>query len=96
MPKRKVKLTYFKQSGKYYSEDDSYVTEKDALYEIWDEIRDMMAKGKRPGLVDGYNDFYVWISVPGHPHDHPHLLIPPELKKEVERDLCILQHVKPW
>ncbi len=71
----RVKLTYFKQSGKYYS-DGEYWSGKLALYEIWEEVNEMLSSGKRPGLVNGKNEFYVTVDVPEHPHRHPHLIIP--------------------
>lgn len=70
-----VTLTYFKRSGKYYSEG-KYTSQKVSLYEIWEEIRDKLHHGDRPGLVDGKNEFYVTVDVPEHPHNHPHLIVP--------------------
>jgi hypothetical protein len=55
----KVQLTYFKSGGKYYS-DGEYETEKEQLWEIWDEIREMLKKGKKPGF---------------HKHEHPRLIM---------------------
>lgn len=70
----KVQLTYFKSGGKYYS-DGEYETEKEQLWEIWDEIREMLKKGKKPGLIDGPNEFHVLVNVAGHKHEHPCLII---------------------
>ena len=70
-----VKIDYFKKSGKYYSSGD-YMSNELQLYQIWQELQDMFAKGKRPGLVDGKLEFYAVITVPDHPHNHPHLIIP--------------------
>lgn len=71
-----VKLQYFRSSGgKFYSEGE-YETEKEFLFEIWDELKyDMLARGIRPGLVDGHDGFHVLVNVPGHPHEHPRLLV---------------------
>lgn len=68
----KVKLTYFKPSGKFYSEGE-YNTEPKALYRIWDEIRAMK---ELPGLYGGPNSYIVSVDVPEHEHNHPCLLIP--------------------
>lgn len=68
----KVKLTYFKPSGKFYSAGE-YDTEPKALYEIWDDIRQMK---ELPGLVAGPDSFIVSVDVPEHEHNHPCLLIP--------------------
>lgn len=74
-PPFRVELEYYKDSGKYYSSGD-YLTQKLQMYEIFDEVRQMLASGKRPGLVDGHNEFYTIVRVPNHPHDHPALIVP--------------------
>ena len=72
-----VKLTYFKRTGKYYTTGEYESPDKE-LFEIWDDVRVMLENGKRPGLKDGFgDDFIVHIEVPGHPSDHPKLIIPP-------------------
>jgi len=71
----KVNLTYFKESGKFYSEG-SYISHKLYLWDIWDELKQMFADGIRPGLIAGANEFYTLIEVPEHPHNHPYLWIP--------------------
>lgn len=78
-----VHLTYFKATGKYYSEgevktdrpgNDDLVP---AIHEIWDEIQDMQMKGQLPGLSSGSGkDFYILVQCPGHEHDHPRLIMP--------------------
>lgn len=70
-----VKLTYFKESGKYYS-GGSYEAENKPLFEIWDEVREMQAAGKLPGLVSGATEFIISVDVPEHEHAHPRLIIP--------------------
>lgn len=69
-----VELQYFKDSGKYYSSGE-YQTQKLYMYEIFDEVREMLANGKRPGLVDGANEFHTLVTVPNHPHAHPALIV---------------------
>jgi len=69
----KVELTYFKASGKYYS-SGSFETAHKPLFEVWEEVEEMLDRGKRPGLIDGHSDFTVLIEVPEHEHNHPHLL----------------------
>ena len=71
-----VKLTYFKRTGKYYTSGEFESPEK-TLSEIWEDIKKMTSEGNWPGLVDGQHDFIIHIEVPGHPHDHPKLMIPP-------------------
>lgn len=70
----KVQLTYFKDTGKFYSEG-SYETDKAPLYEIWDEVREMIKQGTRPGLAKGCHEFHTLINVPGHVHEHPRLIL---------------------
>lgn len=77
----KVEITYFKPSGKFYSEGD-YTSEKEYLHEIWEEIEAMFDAGERPGLVDvqGYDPgLHALVMVPSHPNDHPHLIPLPSL-----------------
>lgn len=70
-----VKLTYFKASGKYYSEGE-YKTKLTGLYSIFSETRELMRTGKPPGLADGVPEFYVLVDVPRHQHRHPYLITP--------------------
>ena len=70
----KVQLTYFKDTGKYYGEGE-YKTKKEHLHEIWDEVREMIKQGTRPGLIKGCHEFYTLINVPEHVHEHPRLII---------------------
>jgi len=69
-----VKLTYFKPSGKYYSEV-SYVSKKDSLGDIWDEVKQRRTAKLLWGLVSGHSEFHVLIDVPNHPHRHPRLIL---------------------
>jgi len=69
-----VKLTYFREFGKYYS-SGSYVSSKEHLFEIWKEIATMQKEKKLPGLIEGATFPIIWVKVPMHPHRHPHLVI---------------------
>lgn len=69
-----VKLTYFKPSGKYYSEG-SYTTNNVGLYDIWSEVRTMQIEKDLPGLTSGHSDFIISVDVPDHPCRHPHLIL---------------------
>lgn len=86
-----VKIDYFKESGKFYSEGE-YTSKKLHLFEIWTELIDMFTNGKRPGLIDGSLEFYAVVSVPDHPHNHPFLITPqrvfdnsPQRKAEITK-----------
>jgi hypothetical protein len=77
----KVLLTIFKPSGKYYTTGE-YETTKQNLFEIWEEIQQMVRDGKLPGLRDGSHwtkdagkeDWMVSVDVPSHPHNHPRII----------------------
>ena len=70
-----VKLTYFKESGKYYAEGKCTTNHK-VPYKTISEVRDMLARGVRPGLVDGANEFYVLVEMPDHPLGISTLIMP--------------------
>lgn len=73
----KVKLTIFKPTGKYYT-DGEYVSEKDHMHEIFDEVRTMAIQRRLPGLTPGSTTpWMVLIDVPDHQHDHPHIVVAP-------------------
>lgn len=54
---RKIHLTYFKPSGKYYSEGE-YNSDQLYEWEIYDEVRKMQ---KYPGLMGGWEG-YILVS----------------------------------
>ena len=70
----KVYLTYFKSTGKFYSEG-SYESNKEHLFEVFQEVRAMADVGMLPGLAPGHGNYFVSVSVPDDPNDHPHLVI---------------------
>lgn len=57
----KVKLQYFKKSGKFYSNGE-YTTEYKRFYDIIQEVKGFLAEGKLPDLVDGCKEFDVYIA----------------------------------
>lgn len=68
-----VVLTYFKNTGKMYTEG-RYSTDKDDLNQIWDEVRSMIRAKTLPGLEKGSWDFMILVQVPDHPHNHPRIV----------------------
>lgn len=69
-------LTYFKRSGKFYAQGSFAVVATDQLFEIWEYVRAWRDAGSLPGLVDGAGpEFMVLVDVPGHRHEHPHLIV---------------------
>lgn len=74
-----VQLTYFKTTGKYYSEGTFTVPADIAFHKIWDKVKELMQERKLPGLIEGASEFIVLCEVPGHKHDHPKLFFPGKL-----------------
>lgn len=64
----KVKLTYFKQSGKNYSSGEYHSYKKD-MFEIIEEVNRKIKRGGLPGLVEGCSEFIVLVDVSDHPHN---------------------------
>jgi hypothetical protein len=83
MPPWKVKLTYFKTSGKFYTEGE-YTSEKLHIYQIFEEIKKMLTEGNWPGLTEGSHEFITLAEIPEHPHNHPALIIPAYLRINME------------
>ncbi len=79
----RAELLYFKSSGKWYATGYFEVDGKREMIDIWQDVKKMMVSGCLPGLVSEHSEFYVLVTVPGHPHDHPRLFIPPGLEPEV-------------
>lgn len=74
-----VKLTYFKANGKFYS-TGSYISTREQLFQIWEEVQLMQNEAKLPGLIEGARMPIIWVKVPMHPHRHPHLVIDREMR----------------
>lgn len=72
-----VKLSYFKPTGKWYS-DGEMTVDPMPLYEIWGRVASLAQGRLLPGLQEGHSEFIVLVDVPDHPHAHPHLIIPGE------------------
>lgn len=68
----KVKLTYFKESGKYYTEGE-YETKLDHFHDVINEVRGMQSRGELPGLSKGHSQFNTLVQIAG---SAPHLVIP--------------------
>lgn len=64
-----MKLTWFKDTGKYYTDDefDFKFTDGGTLFDVWEHVR-REYRYNRPGE-------YCVVDVPEHPHDHPRLII---------------------
>lgn len=72
-----VKLTYFKpETGKYYAEGEMHMDKDRALYKIFQDVEDAWEARILPGLQPMHSAFIVHINAQGHPHSHPHILVP--------------------
>lgn len=72
--KYKINLTAFSPSGIYYT-DGVYETEKEWMYEVFAEVREMQIANKLP-MLSGNNHSYFTIQVDSdeHPNAHPGLV----------------------
>jgi hypothetical protein len=74
----RIELTYFKNTGKYYT-DSEYFSKTEDWIDIMDEIKNLVSRGQCPGLIDcapGTNEFYVLVNIPDHKYNVPKLIIP--------------------
>lgn len=69
----KIKLTYFKRSGKLYSTGE-YETTREHMFEIYREVAEMRARGELPDLMPGCTEFVVLVEAPDHRHNAPQLI----------------------
>lgn len=78
----RVVIEYFKESGKWYSsaEYETSLTVDDGLWLVWEELRKMLSRGERPGLIEGKHEFNTLVRVPEHPHDHLHMIMAASLE----------------
>ena len=72
----KVKFTYYKASGKYYSEGFLEVLSTDKWYDIMTKARNRDFKDGMPGLVTKAEDFFFTIESDDHPEAFPALYHP--------------------
>lgn len=71
-----VKVQYFRQSGKYYADGETFVG-KVEMFEIHTYIRYLQEIRNLPGLREGCGaDLFILVTAPGHPQDHPRLISP--------------------
>ena len=72
-------LTYFRRTGKYYDSALLPVDESASLHQIWSQVERLRDQAQLPGLISGgAHNYHVLVTVPGHPHDHPRLIMLPD------------------
>ncbi len=76
-----IKLTYFRQSGKYYS-DGAYMTALPNMFQIFDEVMVKLQNRELPGLTPGHSPYYVHVDASEHPNGYPGLVVPREWRHE--------------
>lgn len=57
-------LSYFKKSGKYYSEGTLEVPNIDRPWEIYERVRSLLKARSLPGLIKGHSNFTVHVHIP--------------------------------
>lgn len=71
-----VKLTYFKETGKYYS-SGALEVEAETYSDVVTHLKQLHQHGRLPGLTSGGKDFHMVADIgDGHPVCFvPHLLL---------------------
>lgn len=78
----RVKLNYFRQTGRFVSAAETTST-REALSEIWSDVNDMRRLGQLPNLRPGTGrDLFVIVDVPDHPQCVLHMVTPPFLDED--------------
>ena len=67
--KIRVDLTYFKESGKYYT-SGYYMEDYIPLFAIWDRVAEMRQHPNLSGKWDGL----ILVECKEHIHAHPHII----------------------
>lgn len=77
MPDRHtVRLTYFKLSGKYYSEG-TYQTECPYMFRVFEEVEEMLHSGHWPGLApNSLHYFITLVECPTLEDAYPGIIMP--------------------
>ena len=70
----KINLIYFKSSGKYY-ETSSFQTNKAYMFEVFDQVKELKAAAKLPGLISGDWDGPILVNSDDHPNAYPGLIL---------------------
>lgn len=68
-----VNLTYFNENGKF-KYDGTYRTTKQHMYQIFDEVRQMLRERRLPGLIENHSPFIVHVDAPDNEHNYPGLV----------------------
>jgi hypothetical protein len=69
----KIELTYFKESGKYYTQGEFDVPDETHYYDVIDMVKKMIVDEELPGLASGCWEFDVLMEPKGEKCSVPHL-----------------------
>ena len=69
-----IELTYFKPSGKYYT-NGAYVTNLKSMYQIFEQVQKLKDSGELPGLGVTSDHYIIHIYAPEHPNYYPGLIL---------------------
>jgi hypothetical protein len=70
----KIKVITFKETGKYNTEAE-IETDREFMFEVSQDVKEMIKQKKVPGLIEGATPPYVLIDGIDHPKGYPCLLI---------------------
>jgi hypothetical protein len=59
----RVKLTYYKTTGKYQGGGDFDLPDNTPVYEVPSLVLEMLNRGERPGLCDGPHSFHTLVQI---------------------------------
>lgn len=72
----RVRLTYFRQTGKFLATAETTIA-REAIDEIWKEVDNKRRLGDLPGIRPGAGrDLLVVVDVPDHPQRVLHMVMP--------------------
>lgn len=63
-----VKISYFKESGKFYTNSSIGYPDDKGFYDIVENIRMFARRGTLPGLVEGCKEFDILVQIGELPH----------------------------
>jgi hypothetical protein len=83
----KAYITYFKHTGKYYTDVVINVPDDMEIYNIFKLIHKQLRDGTLPGLSGNHNNYFVHINVPDHEYSYPAILLPLKIEKFIKNPL---------
>ena len=71
-----AKLTYFRESGKYYAGAELPLLPNENFWDLLDRVRLLIRDSRLPGLTAGHSEYHVLVETPEGEQCHgvPHLI----------------------